>query len=155
MWNFIFGILLLFFNFRSSDATYRLPNNTKPEAYHIMLNFGDFSDLNQKFVKFNGDIFIKFRVKEENVNHFTIHSSVNIENQGNIILCKNMTTICLNRIPIEVFPEPDKEFLIISTVNKTLTKNSVYYLYIQYTGRIYDTITGVYRGSYSTKDDSM
>lgn len=167
MWKFLFAVILLSaeaqklkLNLRENvregiaisdmsdveayqeSVTYRLPNNTRPEAYFINLNIGDF---HENDMTFTGNVLITIRV-EEDTDTITLHSSVNVDD-----VSLEMT----NRTPIlhdEPSFEIEKEFMIIKT-KEVLKKGTLIRLNVDFNGRIGTAVRGVYRGSYLTQDN--
>lgn len=142
MWKIIFFVLLVCFEVRGDN--FRLPNDTRPVDYHIVLEFGEIGSATE----FKGDVFIKILILE-NTTSITVHSAVDII--GTPLLCRTMSTICLDSLLVTTFYFPDREFLFISTPN--LLQGETFYLNFQYTARIFSAVNGVYRGSYSAENN--
>lgn len=143
MWKTVFFTILVFLEVRAQS--FRLPNNTRPEAYHTTLTFSDFE--NETELDFLGESLIKIHILERTF-HITIHSAVNITEAP--YLCQTMTTACTNPVNLTTFYVRDRELLHLYSKD-WLEESEIYYLYIQYTGRIYSAINGVYRGNYFTE----
>lgn len=122
------------------SATYRLPNNTKPEAYFINLSIGDFHENDMTFI---GNVLITIRVMED-TDIITLHSSVNVS-----AISLTMT----NNVSV-LYDEPtfeeDKEFMIIKT-KEILKQGTLVRLNVDYYGVIGTAVRGVYRGSYRSQ----
>lgn len=141
----IFGILLLLFEV-SGQVSFRLPNNTKPEAYFITLEFGN---IERTMSEFLGEVFIKIRILED-TNQITIHSAVNITRTP--FLCKYPSSACPDALSVNYLYAADQEFLHLNTENGiSLRQHEIYYLNLQYIGRIYSSVTGVYLGIYDNE----
>lgn len=144
MWKIIFGTFLIFFEV--CDATFRLPNDTKPIDYHVVLELGEIRTGSE----FKGETFIKILILE-NTTSITVHSAVNILETP--LLCRTMSTICPDSLPVSTVYFADREFLYIATPN--LLQGEIYYLNLQFTGRIFSAVNGVYRGSYAAENNDI
>ncbi|KAG5670371.1 hypothetical protein PVAND_000642 [Polypedilum vanderplanki] len=134
----IFILSVFHFDLSSSQFSYRLPNNTKPEAYNIYLSFDDFAD--DKLI-FNGEVDIKIKVLEESKS-IILHEKV-------YNLFVNLTDENNSVIKTEIDYDSLHDFLIINLQNnETLKKNSYVNLKIGFVGKIRDDRQGLYRESY-------
>lgn len=138
MWKLFLLIILIIFEVRAN--TFRLPNDTRPEAYHVVLEFVEIGSS----TVFNGETFIKFHVLED-TNQITIHSAVDLIELP--FLCIEMNSNCATAINLTYTYISDYEFLIITSPN-LLIKGEIFYLNLRYTANIFTSIHGVYRGNY-------
>ncbi|XP_031640015.1 aminopeptidase N-like [Contarinia nasturtii] len=130
------------FEYEIDQINYRLPNNTKPEAYNVFLR----TDVANGNFEFFGSVKITIRVLQTS-NEITLHQRQ-----------LNITNIELEQSDGETIPvlgsEYDKktEFFTISTANDALKQGSKLYLYIEYEGVLREDSAGFYRSSYANED---
>lgn len=123
-----------------NDISYRLPNNTKPEAYDLSL----WTNVHTGNLTFGGEIKILLKA-EEDTSNITIHYR-ELDILETKVMALGSTEL---EIPIEHTNYNAKtEFYEIFLTNP-LTKGNQYWLNIKYQGQMKTTITeGIFRQSY-------
>ncbi|XP_055315275.1 aminopeptidase N-like [Sitodiplosis mosellana] len=130
------------FTFKPDNVSYRLPNNTKPEAYDILI----LTDIADGKFEFTGMVKITIRALEK-TNTITLHqrqlkiSAVQLDSEDG------------DRI--QILPpqyDPVTEFLTITTTEKTIWPASKVILTISYKGTLREDTAGFYRSSYTNSD---
>lgn len=122
-----------------TKKNYRLPNDTKPEAYNIFLA----TDIDQGKFGFAGSVKINLTILQP-TNSITIHAR-----QLKIHSSKLTASEGLQIIPIkEPLYDPETEFLTFETEN-VLRQLKQYTLEIEYSGTLREDLAGFYRSSYT------
>jgi hypothetical protein len=135
------GLSRSFINsYLQSNATYRFPNNTAPDAYDIYLSFDNF-DQDQRF--FEGEVRIKIKVLED-TNNITLHEKVD---ELNVELTDENNV----KIDVETEVDSDLDFMVIF-VDGGLVKDSYVNLKIGYRGELRNDGFGVYTRSYQDEN---
>lgn len=133
-----------FANIKSKDdqINYRLPNNTKPEAYDIFLK----TDVANGNFEFFGSVKITIRVLQTS-NEITLHqrqldiTSIElVQNDG------EQVTIVGRKY------DKTTEFLSILTAHNALKQGSKLFLRIDYKGTLREDAGGFYRSSYTDEN---
>lgn len=121
-----------------SATTYRLPNNTKPEAYNLFIS----TNIADAIFDYYGVVKINITILEES-NEVTLHQlDLNINSV-------NLTSKQNEEITIQS-PRYDrlKDFVIFKTINHTFTPGEKVFLEIKYKGKHRGDSYGFYRSSY-------
>lgn len=122
-----------------SVKTYRLPNNTKPEAYELHIS----TDIADRIFEFYGVVKINITVIEES-------SEITLHMHELDIKSVKLTTVHGKEIPIQS-PQYDlqRDFVIFKTVNRMLKPGEIIILKIKYQGNLRSKDNcGFYRSSY-------
>lgn len=119
----------------ATEATYRLPNDTEPILYNVILDFGKFHEGDMYFA---GSVLIVIRIVKF-TNTITLHNAAHI----------TRTTLLKENITISHSYEFDteREFIIVKS-DEILVPEQVVLLTIFFIGSIGTSFRGVYRGSY-------
>lgn len=124
--------------FEADERNYRLPNNTKPEAYVVYIS----TDVAVGKFEFYGSVKIAIRVLQ-NTNNITLH-----QRQLKILAAQLMAEGGRNIPTFTPHFDSNTEFLTISTVNETLQNGSKVVLKLKYQGNLRKDAAGFYRSSY-------
>lgn len=133
------------FAFEDEDIKYRLPNNTRPEAYAVYLK----TDIADDKFNFSGEVDIRVNVLEES-NSITLH-----QRQLKIISAQlfgeDEEEIALSPFTYDSVTE----FLTFTTVDHTFSVGDKLFLSIKYTGELRTDGGGFYRSSYNSNGKQM
>lgn len=130
------------FEFKKDTINYRLPNNTKPEAYVITIS----TDIANGKFEFDGTVRISVRVLKSTRN-ITLHQ------RQLKILSTELKDEFDHRYRI-LLPhyDPDTEFLTITTTEDVIYPGNLLYLTIKYKGTLREDAAGFYRSSYTNSN---
>lgn len=130
------------FKFKKDIINYRLPNNTKPEAYVITIA----TDIANGKFEFDGTVKIAVRVLETTRN-ITLH-----QRQLKILSTELVTDDNHRYRTLLPHYDPDTEFLTITTTEEVIYPGNLVYLTIKYKGTLRDDAAGFYRSSYTNSE---
>lgn len=127
-------------SFESEDELdYRLPNNTRPIKYNLFIT----TDIHKDEREFSGKVDIQIRVLEDS-HDITLHyrqikiTNVDLFSSSNVLVESN----------VAISYREDVEFLIIKPTVVSLTKGTIYWIAINYEGRLRDDNMGFYRSTF-------
>lgn len=122
----------------SSETTYRLPNNTKPEAYKLFIS----TDVADGIFDYFGVVKINITILEES-NEITLHQyELNIQKV-------NLTSAQAVEIPIKSLQfDLRRDFIIFKTVNYQFSPGETVNLEINFKGNLRQDTYGFYRSNY-------
>lgn len=130
------------FKFKKDIINYRLPNNTKPEAYIITIT----TDIANGKFEFDGTVKIAVRVLETTRN-ITLH-----QRQLKILSAELVTDYDRRYKILLPHYDPDTEFLTIATTDEVIHPGNLVYLTIKYKGILREDAAGFYRSSYTNSE---
>lgn len=130
---------------QEEEIHYRLPNNTRPEAYEVSLK----TDIADGNFNFSGEVEIRVNVLEES-NFITLH-----QRQLEIVSAR-LTGEDEEEIPLADFSyDSVTEFLTFTTVDRKFAVGEKLFLTIKYTGELRSDGAGFYRSSYDSNGKQM
>lgn len=126
------------------DLTYRLPNNSHPDNYDLLL---DIKDFDKNILDFDGDLTLYIKVLHD-TNILTLHSDKSLTIEEIILSVRGV------EISSKISFDSERDFLIIEA-SQTFTKGTIVRQKIKYKGRILiNTRAGIYRGSYLDENEA-
>ncbi|XP_055321382.1 aminopeptidase N-like [Sitodiplosis mosellana] len=128
-----------------NEGTYRLPNNTKPEAYDLFIS----TDIADGVFDFSGVVKINVTIIEES-NQITLHK------YGLDIQTADLTSTEGEAIPIHP-PQYDlrRDFVIFKTVNDIFAPGETIILEIKYKAKLREDNYGFYRSHYYIDEENI
>lgn len=133
------------FAIEKDEVKYRLPNNTKPEAYDVYIK----TDIADNDFNFSGEVEIKVKVLEAS-NFITLH-----QRQLEIVSAR-LTGQDEEEILLKDFTyDSVTEFLTFTAVSRKFTVGETLFLTIKYKGELRKDGGGFYRSSYNSNGKQM
>lgn len=122
----------------SVTSTYRLPNNTKPEAYSLFIH----TDIADGKFDYFGTVKINITILRKS-NQITLHQH-ELDIQTVELTSKNHKTISIQS------PQYDRtrDFIVLKTINYTFVSGEMVFLKIKFKGNLRQDLSGFYRSSY-------
>lgn len=122
-----------------NETDYRLPNNTKPQAYSLFIS----TDIADGIFDYYGIVKINITILKES-NEITLHQyELNIQ-------AVNLTSEQGEMIRVQSpYYDQSRDFVIIKTINYTFSPEDTIFLEVKFNGNLREDNYGFYRSSYS------